>query len=105
MIGSWFSDMKLLSWAVSGTAGGRAVGAQAPEDDLGLVDREPVVVGSGQAGRLPHDPVPVDDRATRPAHDVVVVVADAPFEPGRVAGGLDAGDQARRGERVQGLVH
>ena len=30
---------------------------------------------------------------------------DAPLEPGRAAGRLDAAHQARRGERVQGLVH
>ena len=70
----------------SGTRAG-AVGAQAPVDDLGLVDREAVVVGRGQARRLTDGAVDVDDRAAGAAHEVVVVVADAR---------LVAGDGARR---------
>jgi len=34
-----------------------------------------------------------------------MVVADPPLESGRAAGRLDAAYQARRGERVQCLVH
>src|SRR6478609_2434137 len=49
--GSWFSDMRILPFfrtggsRYPGTGDGGAVGAQAPVDDLGLVDREAVVVG------------------------------------------------------------
>src|SRR5580693_5806861 len=53
--GSWFSDMEILparGSRCSGTVGGGTTGAQAPVDDLGLVDREPVVVGSSKAGCL-----------------------------------------------------
>src|SRR5215475_12229867 len=54
--GSWFSDMGILPGIGGsrrpGTAGGGTVGAQAPVDDLGLVDQEAVVIGCGQAGRL-----------------------------------------------------
>ena len=89
----------------SGTAGGGTVGAQAPVDDLGLVDREAVVVGRGQAGRLADRAVDVSDGTARPAHDVVVVVPDPSLEPGRAAGRLDAADESRRGERVEGVIH
>src|SRR5580693_9880231 len=86
-------------------AGSGTVGAQAPLDDLGLVDLEAVVVGRGQAGCLADRAVDVGDRTARPADDVVVVVPDAPLEPGRAAGRLDAADKTGRGERVQRLVH
>src|SRR2546429_1174244 len=93
--GSWFSDMRILpSFCPSGVGGSRypgaggggAVGAQAPVDDLGLVDREAVVVGRGQAGWRADRAVDVRDDATRPAHDVVMIVPDASLEPGRGAG-------------------
>src|SRR3984885_14251838 len=86
-------------------AGSGTVGAQAPVDDLGLVDLEAVVVGRGQAGCLADRAVNVGDRTARPADEVVVVVADAPLEPGRAAGRLDASHEPGRGERVEGLVH
>src|SRR5262245_65720936 len=88
-----------------GTSGSGAVGAQAPVDDLGLVDREAVVVGRGQAGRRADRAVDVGDGAARPAHDVVMIVPDASLEPGRGAGRLDAAPEPRRGARVQGGGH
>src|SRR6185312_15943749 len=109
--GSWFSDMRILpSFRLSGsrypgTGSSGAGGAQAPVDDLGLVDREAVVVGRGQAGRLADRAVDVSDGTARPAHDVVMVVADPSLEPGRAAGRLDAAHQSRVGERVQGVIH
>src|SRR6266480_5044116 len=109
--GSWFSDMRILPFfriggsRYPGTSGSGAVGAQAPVDDLGLVDREAVVVGRGQAGRLADRAVDVSDDAARPAHDVVMIVPDAPLEPGRGAGRLDAAHESRRGERVEGVIH
>src|SRR6516225_10188553 len=107
--GSWFSDMGILpdegGSRYPGTAGGGTVGAQAPVDDLGLVDREAAVVGRGQAGRLADRAVDVSHGTARPAHDVVVVVPDASLEPGRAAGWFDALYESRRGERVQGLIH
>src|SRR5690242_1519160 len=54
---------------------GRAGGAQAPVGDLGLVDHEAVVVVRGQAGHLADGAVDVDDGATGPADEMVVVVA------------------------------
>src|SRR5438477_10260971 len=109
--GSWFSDMRILPFfriggsRYPGTGGSGAVGAQAPVDDLGLVDREAVVVGRGQAGRLADRAVDVGDDTAGPAHDVVMIVPDAPLEPGRGAGRLDAAHESRRGERVEGVIH
>src|SRR5579871_3240873 len=52
--GSWFSDIGIPSGLGGsrrhGGAGGGTGRAQAPVDDLGLVDRETVVVRRGQAG-------------------------------------------------------
>src|SRR5262245_25689596 len=62
--------------AGSGGVRGRAAGADAPVHDLGLVDREAVVVGRGQARGVADGAVDVGDDAAAPAHDVVVVVAD-----------------------------
>src|SRR5690606_37565344 len=80
-------------------------GAETPEDDLGLVYREAVVVGRIQAGRVPGRAVDVGDGSARSANDVVVVVPHAPFEPGRASGRFDAPYETRRSERVEGLVH
>src|SRR5712691_9631743 len=109
--GSWFSDMRILPFfriggsRHPGTGGSGTVGAQAPVNDLGLVDREAVVVGRGQAGRLADRAVDVSDDTARAAHDVVVVVPDASLEPGPAAGRFDATDESRRGERVDGVIH
>src|SRR2546430_3600005 len=90
--GSWFSDMRILPFfrtggsRYPGTGGRGAVGAQAPVDDLGLLDREAVGVGRGQAGRLADRAVDVSDDAARPAHDVGMIVPDAPLQPGRGGG-------------------
>src|SRR5689334_25274515 len=88
-----------------GTGSSGAGGAQAPVDDLGLVDREAVVVGRGQAGRLADRAVDVSDDAARPSHDVVMIVPDTSLEPRRGAGRLDAAHEGRRGDRVEGVIH
>jgi hypothetical protein len=85
--------------------GSGTVGAQAPVDDLGLIDLEAVVVGRGQARCVADRAVDVGDRTAHPADDVVVVVPDAPLEPGRAAGRLEATDKPGRGQRVERLVH
>ena len=54
-----------------------AVGAQTPVDDLGLVDRETVVIRCDQARGIADGAVDVGDDTAGPAHDVVVVVGDA----------------------------
>src|SRR5215469_3918271 len=109
--GSWFSDTGILPGladelllAIRNFCGS-AAGADAPVNDLGFVDREAAVVGSGQARRLADRAVDVCDDAARPAHDVVVVVPDTALEPGRAVGRFDAADESRCGERVQGVVN
>src|SRR5260370_31754152 len=95
--GSWFSDIGnpsgLGGSRCSGTGDGGTVGAHAPVDDLGLVDREAVVVGRGQAARLADRAGDVSDDTARPAHDVGVVVSHASLEPGPAAGRLSAASQ------------
>src|SRR3984893_16456649 len=101
--GSWFSDMRILPFfrtggsRYPGTGGSGTVGGQGPVDELGLVDREAVVVGRGQARGLADRAVDVSDDAARPAHDVVVIVPDASLEPGRGAGRVEGGDACGRG--------
>ena len=56
-------------------------------------------------GASPTAQLNVSDDAARPAHDVVMVVPDAPLEPGRAAGRLDAAHESRRGERVERVIH
>src|SRR5581483_11700135 len=108
----WFSAMEILpgysagccsgtsrclgTSRCSGTSGG-TVGAQAPVGDVGFV-------GRGQAGCLADRAVDVSDDAARPAHDVVVIISDPPFEARRAAGRLDAADEPCLGERVQDVV-
>src|SRR4051812_20681641 len=48
--------------------------AEAPVDDLGLVDRVAVVVGRSQAWRVSDGAIDIGDGTARPAHDVVMVV-------------------------------
>src|SRR5690606_25820091 len=74
----------------SGTPCGGTGGAQAPIDDLGLLDHEASAVGSGQAGHVADGAVDVGDDAARPAHDVVVVVTDPGLIAGHGPGRLDA---------------
>src|SRR5580692_590958 len=102
-VGSWLSDIRNPS-GLCGTAGSRAVAAQAPVKDLGLVNREAVVIGWGQAGCLADRAVDVSDDTARPAHDMMMVIADTPLEPDRAARRFDAADETRLGQRVQGLV-
>src|SRR5690606_1480731 len=97
---SWLSDTGILP-GVGGCGGGGAGGAQAPVDDLGLVDHETVVVRRGQAGCGPDRAVDVGDRAARPADDVVVVVTDPRLVASHRAGRLDAAHQPRHGKRAQ----
>jgi hypothetical protein len=64
-----------------------------------------MVVRRSQAGRLADRAVDVKDDTTRPAHDMMMVIADASLEPDRAARRLDAADEARLGQRMQSLVY
>lgn len=78
----------------------RAIGAQAPVDDFGLVENEAiknvVVVRRCQARCLADGAVDVADDPAGPADDVVVVVADPRLVARDHAQRLDAPDQADR---------
>src|SRR5665811_2591373 len=74
-------------------------------DDLGLVDREAVVVGRGQAGGGTDGAIDVGEETARPAHDVVVVVTDTRFVARHGARRLDAPYQSRGSQRTQHVVH
>ena len=80
-------------------------GQTAPVDDLGLVDREALLVRGGQARGRAHGAVDIGDGAARPAYDVVVVVPDPRLIPRQVARRLKPPDQTRRGQRPQHVVH
>src|SRR5207248_5596142 len=107
MTASGLSDTGILPglWWCSGTGRSRAAGAQAPIDDLGLVDREALVVGRGQAGRLADRTVDIGDGTARPAHDVMVVVPDPCLVASHGAGRLDATQQTHGGQRAQHVVN
>jgi len=82
---------------------GGAVGAQAPERDLGFVDREARCCAGVEAGCSADSAVDVVDSAALAADDVVVVVRDATLEARGVAGRFDAADELgvlERGEHV-----
>ena len=64
-----------------------------------------MVVGRSEARCHAGRAVDVSDDTARPAHDVVVIIADAPLEPGRAAGRFDAAYEPRRGERVEGVIY
>src|SRR5690606_40343206 len=79
----------VLSARFSAVLAGAAAGAQAPEGHVGLVDQVAGLVHRLQARRVPDGAVDVLDGPAVPAHQVVVVVADAPLEPGGAVAGLD----------------
>src|SRR5664279_4642762 len=89
----------------SGTVRGGARGAHAPVGDLGLVDREAVVVGRGQAGRGAYGAVDIGHVTTRLAHDVVVVVRNPRLITGHGARRLDTAYQTGGRQRLQHVVN
>jgi hypothetical protein len=82
-----------------------AGGAVTPVDNLGFVDDEPVVLGGLQAWPMPYRAIYVCRAATGPANDVVVIVIDPVFVPGRRTRRLDTPDEAIVGQNAQGVVH
>src|SRR5690606_16672852 len=73
--------------------------------DLRLVDLESGVLGGGEAWGLADGAVDVEQSATPPADQVVVVVADAILVARRRAGRLDAAQQTLLGKDGDGVVH
>jgi hypothetical protein len=82
-----------------------ALRAQTPIRDVGFVDGKAVRLRRVQAGSLSDGAVDVTDGTARPAHHVVVVVADTIFVEGGGADGLDASHDAALDERIQGVVY
>src|SRR5690349_8488705 len=82
-----------------------ALGAAAPEDDLGFVDLEARVVRRGQARRIAHRAVDVDHPAAASADEVVMIVADPVVVAGRGTGRLDPSEETLVGQRRESVVH
>lgn len=83
----------------------RAVGAQAPVDDLGLIDEKAVVVRRGKAGRLADGTVDICDGPAGPADEMMVVVTHTRLVAGDGTGRLDPPHQTRSGQGMQHVVH
>lgn len=81
-----------------------AVGAEAPVDDLGLVDDEAPVVHHVQAGADTGRAVHVDGAAAASADQVVVVVVDPVLVQGGRSGGLDAPEDTPLSEGAERVV-
>src|SRR4051812_43030067 len=83
-----------------------ALGAEAPEGHLGLVDHEALRLGRVEAGRRAGHAGYVLHLAARSADDVVVVVGHARLvQGGGASGRLDATHQTELREHPQGVVH
>src|SRR3954453_5119585 len=104
-VDSFISPTSAFGACVSdtGTLSG-AFRTQTPIDDLGLVDREAVVIGGGQARRAADGAVDVGDHAARAAHDVVMVVADPRLVARHGAGRVDAPHQAGVSKCVEHVI-
>src|SRR5690606_26022443 len=79
-------------------------GASTPVDDLGLVDREAVLLRSIQTRSDARGARDVLDAAARAADDVMVVVPASNLVSGQRACGLNAADDASVGERPEAVV-
>ena len=82
----------------------RAVGAQAPERDLGLVDDETMGIRDAQTWSRAVGTIDVGDSSAIATYDVMVVVADPHLKQCRRAGGFDASSQAHVGQSAQYVI-
>ena len=99
----WWSVIRRVDQV--GGVGCSALGAATPVDDFCLVDLEAVIIGGGEAGRVAHGAIDVEQRATTATDEVMVVVAGTVFVARRRPSGLDASEERLVGERGQGVVH
>ena len=90
-------------WRRRRGAGGPAVGAQAPEDDLGRAHLETEIgaLGDRQVGEVDDQ---VADAAAAPAHQMVVGVVDVGVEAGHAGPDVEGGDLPQFGQVVERLV-
>ncbi len=82
-----------------------ALGATPPVHDLGFVDFEAVIVIRCEAWHGADGAVDVDHGAALTTDQVVVVVADSGFVPGRRSSGLDPANQFLVDQHGHGVVH
>jgi hypothetical protein len=82
-----------------------AGGAITPVHNLGFVNDEALVLGGLQAWPMPYRAIYVYRTTTGPANEVVMIVIDPVFVPGRRTGRLDAPDEAIFGQDAQSVVH
>src|ERR1700722_4131177 len=81
-----------------------ALGASAPERDLGLVDDEALLVGNHDARCRADEAFDVYDNAAVAADQVMVVVAGPGFEEGGTPGRLDSPGQSDVDQRTERVV-
>lgn len=83
---------------------GLTLGAGAPIDDLGLVHVELPVFRWRQARRVAYRAIDVDQPIARTTDEVMVIVTNSPFVPGRGARWLDPADDLMFGQNRQRVV-
>jgi hypothetical protein len=83
---------------------GLAIGAEAPVNDFGLLNRETVRLERIHAGSAAFGTVDVVEAPASPADEVVVIVHPT-LVKGRGLGGLDPADEAVGGQGVEGVVN
>lgn len=82
-----------------------AVGAGAPEDDFGFIDREAVVMRRLQARGIAHRAVDVDGGVATTADQVVMVISHPSFVKRSPTGRFDPAEDPRGNEGVEIVVN
>jgi hypothetical protein len=80
---------------------GLARGADAPIDDLGLIDDEVVIVGGLKAWSMADGAVDIDGRGALSANEMMMVVADAGLVERRASGRFDPAKDTSGGKGVE----
>lgn len=81
-----------------------AIRTSSPVSDLGLVDFVALVIGCGEAGRRADRAVDVNHTPADSTDQMMVVVADPVFEPGRRPGRLNPPDEVFGDQDAQRVV-
>lgn len=87
---------------------GSALGTQAPENNLGFVNVETMIVGWSQTGCVTRMTVRIRNAVAATTYQMMVIIAGAPFEPGGMSGRFDLPNQigrhACRQDVIDGLL-
>ena len=75
-----------------------------PEDDLGLIDREAVIIGRGQTWRRTDRAVDIEHHAAAAADQVMMIVSYAILVAGRGSRGLNPADEVLLHQDAQRIV-